>query len=214
MPDVPYVWYQLLTTFLGAAPLFISDSDRLPANCPSGSGSGSASLHYICIRTWETFQIKKNTTRVQIASHFLHWNTYTWHCSLAIRRRNASEKCQVYSNGKSETRFNASGAVFLPFHMAKTICQLVAWFKIQEWLRKASRSVGSVTRSVMNRVGRLGRSSWWKLSWYSAGTLSSSDITWMFKIIFAKLNCSDIAWKVGRKWLSSPSASGRSNIGA
>ena len=39
----------------------------------------------------------------------------------------------------------------------------------------------------------------WHL-WCSSGTLLSSDLTRMLKIIFAN-NCSDIAWKVGRKGL-------------
>ena len=91
---------------------------RLRANCPSDSGSGSASLHYIRILTWETFQIKKDHSRSRSNRVSLFALEYTWHCSLAFRRRNASENCHVYSNGKSETRVerewqNLTNAVFL-----------------------------------------------------------------------------------------------------
>ena len=118
MPDVVrYVWYELLTTFLGAVatPLLISDSEfgseqifpaaPVPALHPC--------IRYICILTWETFQIKNNYSRSNGVSLFAL--EYTWHCSLAFRRRNASEKCRVYSNGKNEARFEREWCFVSPF---------------------------------------------------------------------------------------------------
>ena len=173
---------------------------------------------------------------------------YTWHCSLAFRRRNASERVRCIPTEKARCDLNASDAVFLPFLDGenKTICRLVAWFKDTRVIQNRSgyrispRGGRAVTDWHLNAiewcisvpgvgarpsahppdprlqksvpVGRVGRSvgresclsvgslKLIQLS-YSAGTLSSPDLTWMLKVRFAKLNCSDIAWKVVRKGL-------------
>ena len=79
MPDVVwYVWYELLTTFLGAvaAPLLISDSDFGSEQIVS---TAPVSAMYPCIIVYVFLHEKhfklSSITRVQIASRFLHWNT-------------------------------------------------------------------------------------------------------------------------------------------
>ena len=107
MPDVVrYVWYELLTTFLGAvaAPLLISDSDfgseqifpaaPVPALHPCIT---YAFLH-------EKHSKLKSITRVQMAFRFLHWNTRDIARSRFAGKAPAT-KCRVHSNGKNEARF-------------------------------------------------------------------------------------------------------------
>ena len=75
MPDVVrYVWYELLTTFLGAvaAPLLISDSDF---GSKQIAPAAPVPALYPCITyafLHEKHSILKSITRVQIASRFLH----------------------------------------------------------------------------------------------------------------------------------------------
>ena len=213
MPDVVrYVWYELLATFLGAvaSPLLISDSDfgseQIVPAAPVLARHPcimSKTRTYICILAWETFQIKKYHSRSNRVLLFAL--EYTWHCSLAFRRRNASEKCHVYSNGKSETRFQREWCcVSIFFRWRKTFVNWYHGSKIQERLRKASRSVGSVAR-----VGRsVGRKSCW-----SVRSLKLIEIIIFGRnsvvlrshlnvyVRFAKLYCYDIARQVGRKGL-------------
>ena len=95
----------------------------------------------------------KSITRVQIASCFLPWNTRD-----TARSRFAGETparnvtCIPMEKGRRV--LNVSDAVFLPFSDGESRCQLVAWFKDTRVIRKAPRSVESVARSVVNRVGR------------------------------------------------------------
>ena len=128
---------------------------RLRANFPSGSSSGSASLHYICILTWETFQIKKHHSRSNGVSLFAL--EYTWHCSLAFRRQSASDKVSgAYQRKKRGAIWTRVMLYFYPFQVAKTIYQLVvAWFKDTRVTQK-SVPVGRVGRSV-------GRESCWSV---------------------------------------------------
>ena len=145
------------------APLLISDSDFgseqiVPA-------APVLALHPCITYTfWHEKHSKlKHLSRSNRVSLFAL--EYTWHCSLAFRRRNASEKCQVYYNGNSETGDVIWTRVMLCFYLFSdgenhlSIGSMVQRY-LQEWLRKASRSVRSVARSVVDRVGRLCRSSW------------------------------------------------------
>ena len=84
---------------------------RLRANCPRGSGSGSASLHYICILSCETFE--KHHSRSNRVSLFAL--EYTWHCPLAFRRETPARSVTCIPTEKARRDLNASDAVFLPF---------------------------------------------------------------------------------------------------
>ena len=134
---------------------------RLRANCPRALGQFSSqrrnrtgSLHYICILTWETFQIKKHHSRSNRVSFFAL--QHLWHCSLAFRRLNASEKCHVYSNGKKARRdLNASDAVFLPFPDGEnhlSIGSMVQRYK-SDSEKRPGRSGRSLGRSWIVLVG-------------------------------------------------------------
>ena len=118
---------------------------RLWANCPSGYGSSSAFLHYICILTWETFQIKaslafKSRLAFCIGIHV----TLLSRVSPSKRQREVS---RVFQRKKWDKIWTRVLLCFYLFQMAKTICQLVAWFKDARVTQK-SVPVGRVGRSV------------------------------------------------------------------
>ena len=119
---------------------------RFWADCPNGSGFGSVSLHYTYVFLHEKHSKLSSITRVQIASRFLHWNTRD-----IARSRFAGEtparSVTCIPTEKARRDLNASDAVFYHFQMAKTICQLVAWFKDTRVTQK-SVPVGRVGRSV------------------------------------------------------------------
>ena len=125
MPDVVrYVYYELLTSFLGtvAAPLLISDSDFgseqiVPVVPRAGTGAAATApvpaLHP-CITfafLHEKHSQFKSITRVQIASRFLHWNTRD-----VARSRFAGEtparSVTYIPTEKAKRDLNASAAVF------------------------------------------------------------------------------------------------------
>ena len=83
---------------------------RPRANCPSGSGSGSASLHHICIRTCETFE--KHHPRSNRVSLFAL--EYTWHCSLAFRRETPARSVTCIPTEKARRDSRQKGTLNSP----------------------------------------------------------------------------------------------------
>ena len=102
----------------------------------------------------------KSITHVQMASRFLHWNTRDIARSRFAGETPARSVGCIPTEKKTRRDLNESDALFLPFSGGEnylSIGSMVQRYKIDS--EKRPWSVGSVARSVVNRVGRLGCSS-------------------------------------------------------
>ena len=95
----------------------------------------------------------KSISRVQIASCFLPWNTRdTARSRFAGETPARSVTCIPTEKGRRE--LNVSDAVFLPFSNGESQLSIGSMVQRYKSDPKSARSVESVARSVVNRVGR------------------------------------------------------------